>query len=366
MPRKSKGARLWERKRKGRESVWVIKDEGGFEKSTGTSCLKDAEIQLAQHIAGKARPSGPVTADEITVGEILAVYATEYAHSVADPARIAYAIEALDPFWGDQKVSAVKGATCRRYVSWRDRAPDTMRRELGVLRSALNYCAQEGYLVSAPIVTLPDKPEVAERFLTRQQAAILLIAARRLRIDGRQQMIRFILASIYTGTRKSATLALCIDLPSTNAGWIDTERGILFRKGVQERGTAKRRRPAKCPNKLLSHVKRWKRNGARYVCEDHKGRRVANVKTAWDRLAEIATQIASEAEIEFPDRKQMTPHILKHTAITWAIQNGASIEDAASFFSTSTATIERVYWHHSPRFQQSVVDAIDKPAKTPF
>jgi len=55
---------------------------------------------------------------------------------------------------------------------------------------------------------------------------------------------------------------------------------------------------------------------------------------------------------------------LKHTAITWAIQNGASIADAAAFFSTSTDTIERVYWHHSPRFQESAVQAIDNPVKT--
>lgn len=366
MPRKPKGARLWLRKRANRDPVYVILDEGGFEKSTGTSCLATAEIELAQYIAQKARPSGPSTPDQITVGEILAIYATEYAHTVADPARIAYAIDALDPFWGDQKVSAVKGATCRRYASWRDRAPDTMRRELGVLRSALNYCAQEGYLVSAPIVTLPEKPEAKERYLTRQQVAILLWAARRLQIDGRQQMTRFILASVYTGTRKTATLALGIDLPSTTAGWVDTQRGILFRKGVQERGTAKKRRPAKCPKRLLGHVLRWKKNGARYVCEDYKGRRVANIVKGWDRLAELAAEIAEENEVEMPDRKLLTPHILKHTAITWAIQNGASVEDAASSFSTSTATIENVYWHHSPDFQQSAVEAIDRPAKTPF
>ena len=64
-----------------------------------------------------------------------------------------------------------------------------------------------------------------------------------------------------------------------------------------------------------------------------------------------------------PERKLVTPHILKHTAITWAMQNGSSKEDAASFFSTSTDTIERTYWHHSPHAQESAVSALDSPVK---
>ncbi|WP_193747414.1 hypothetical protein [Ruegeria sp. ANG-S4] len=41
------------------------------------------------------------------------------------------------------------------------------------------------------------------------------------------------------------------------------------------------------------------------------------------------------------------------------------MEDAASFFSTSTDTIERVYWHRSPFCQESAVEAVNNPSKTP-
>ncbi len=58
-----------------------------------------------------------------------------------------------------------------------------------------------------------------------------------------------------------------------------------------------------------------------------------------------------------------TPHTLKHTAITWAIEAGVSITDAAGFFGTSAETIERVYWHKSPMFQQAALDAMERRRK---
>lgn len=361
MPRKAKPARLWERKRKDRPTTWIILDRGQ-QFSTGASSREDAEKCLQEHLARKARPSGPTAPDEFLIGHALQIYAEEHAQTLEDPARAAYAIEALDPFWGHLPVSAINGPTCRRYAAQRNRAPDTIRRELGVLRKALNHCGAEGYLVQVPIVTLPDKPDVTERWLSRDQFATLLKACRHLRIDGRQQMQRFLIASVYTGTRKSATLALSIDQPQTHGGWIDTERGILRRKGTQERSTAKRRTPARCPQRLLAHVRRWKRLGSRYVCEDYKGRRVANNRKAWDQLVEIACKISDD----MPPVEHLTPHILKHTAITWAIQNGARIEDAASYFATSIETIQRVYWHHSPYAQESAVSALDNPVKGAF
>jgi integrase len=380
MPRREKGARLIERKRKDRANVWVIKDTGGFERSTGTSSREEAEAALAEYIAGKFRPSGPTKADEFRISHILAIYADEHAIDAADRDRISYAIDALEDYWGELVVSDIKGETCRRYaktrkkivrrdpktrrpIEWAPVSVATIRRELGTLRAALRYCAGEGYLIEVPVVKMPDKPETEERWLTRQQVAILLWAARKLNVDGRQQMIRFILTAVYTGTRRTAALALGIDIPRTDSGWVDTTRGMIYRKGTQERATAKRRRPARCPARLLMFVRLWKKNGAKFVCEDYQGNRVANLRKGWDRMADLAMDMAELRGIEMPPRKHLTPHILKHTAITWAMQNGSTMEDAASFFSTSTDTIERVYWHHSPFCQESAVEAINNPVK---
>jgi integrase len=58
--------------------------------------------------------------------------------------------------------------------------------------------------------------------------------------------------------------------------------------------------------------------------------------------------------------EDVTPHTLKHTAITWALQNGASIWDAAGFFATSAETIQKVYGHHAPDYQESALRAVER------
>ena len=59
----------------------------------------------------------------------------------------------------------------------------------------------------------------------------------------------------------------------------------------------------------------------------------------------------------------VTPHTLKHTAITWAMQNGVTTWEAAGFFATSQETIEKVYGHHSPGFMESARRAMENPRK---
>jgi integrase len=60
------------------------------------------------------------------------------------------------------------------------------------------------------------------------------------------------------------------------------------------------------------------------------------------------------------DLSDVLPHTLKHTAITWALQRGATIWDFAGMFSTSAETVQRVHGHHSPDWQKSAVDAMNR------
>lgn len=343
MPMPAKGARLAQRKRAGRPTVYVIKDVG-VEISTRTDDRRQAETQLAEYIAQKGRASGPVEASELTIAEILTIYGEEHAANVAAPERQGYAMTALLPFWGHQPASSVKGATCRRYEAHRGKAPATIRRELNVLQAAMNYCMKEGYLITAPVVTMPIAPETNQRAMTRDEVASVIRAARR---RGQHHIAHFIIISIYTGTRKAAALNLRLSGPATHNGWFDLHEGLLYRRGRGERVTNKRRTPSKLPRQLLAHVKRWEAMGQTWAVE-YRGNRVLDIKTAWAKIVDTSGL----------DWKP-TPHTLKHTAITWAIQGGASIPDAAAYFSTSTETIERTYWHLSPHFQSGALAAIE-------
>jgi hypothetical protein len=53
-------------------------------------------------------------------------------------------------------------------------------------------------------------------------------------------------------------------------------------------------------------------------------------------------------------------HALKHTAITWAVMRGLSVEAAAEYFDTSPAMIRKHYWHHSPFHQAEGLAAMER------
>lgn len=358
MPQRAKGARIWLRESTG---IYLIRDTGRPERSTGTRDRREAEAALAAYIAQRDRPAGPADASEMTISEALAIYGEQHAPHVKDPARIGYAIAALDPFWGGLPVSAITSETCRRYAKsrvkpgrkdpetgelaeWLPIAAGTIRKELGTLSAALEYCRREGYLLSAPAVALPEKPPAKDRWLTRDEAAALIRAA--WRNPKAKHLARFALVALYTGTRKATILGLQFR-PNTTGGWIDTEHGIIYRRAVAATETKKRQTTARIPRQLLAHLRRWEHKGARFVVEID-GARVGSIKRAW------RTAVA-EAGIE-----PATPHALRHTAITWAMQRGAQKWDVCGFFGVSMDTLERVYGHHHPDHQASAVEAMER------
>ena len=249
----------------------------------------------------------------------------------------------LIDFWGHLPVSAITGNTCRRYTKYRGRSDGTVRRELGVLRAAVEYCLLEGYITRAPRVHLPDRPVAKDRWLTRDEVAHLIRAARS---DSRSRHVAwFILIALYTGTRSQTVLGLRF-VPQTRGGWIDCQKGVIYRAGQNDRKTTKRKPPVRMPRKLLGHMKRRQANGANWAVE-FRGHPVSSVKSAFARSCR-------DAGLE-----GVSPHTLKHTAVTWAMFAGVPLADAAGYFGTSIQTLERVYFHHHVDFQRETADAMD-------
>lgn len=356
MPRHRKPARLYYR---GDERQWVIRD-GNVQKRTGYGFgeRSEAEDALAEYLRSRkpeAR-SGPAHPGELKVGEVLARYADDKGALMASGATLAYSIQALAPFWGDLTCDAVKGTTCRAYERERGKArrvetktatgktlsrmvsagASTVRRELGVLQAALNHAHAEGLLIHPIKVTLPEAGEVRDRWLTRDEVARLLRHAE-------PHIRRFIILSIYTGRRASAILELI---------WprVDLEAGAIRFRADGQAETNKRRGRIRIPRQLKGHLRRW--SNARHARASHvvmyRGKPVASIKTGIICAAE-------RASIE-----GVTPHVLKHTAITWAVKNGVGLDDAAEYFDTTAETIRKHYWHHSPHHQERAVEIIER------
>ncbi len=59
-------------------------------------------------------------------------------------------------------------------------------------------------------------------------------------------------------------------------------------------------------------------------------------------------------------KRDVTPHVLRHTAVTWAMQNRADPEEADGYFGLTAETRRRVYQHHHPDHQKGVAEAVTR------
>jgi integrase len=394
MSRQSKGSRLWLRPEKRNpngtlreRAVWVIRD-GSRKISTGCTAQdrEGAERALCDYLASKYTPNRGRKRhpDEILIADVLAIYLTDVAPERKREGEIKQRVLALDAWWQDKTLADVNGANCRAYVKhrtsqpWKSSKPEktgnaprmvseaAARRELEDLRAAINHHRQEGLCSEIVSVWLPEKPLARDVWLTRSDAARLLWAAWRakqvmqdketLRSVGKH-IARFILIGLYTGTR-SAAICGAAYMPTVGRGYVDLERGVFHRLAVGRRQTKKRQPPVRLPNRLLAHLRRWKR-----MAEQDESRDIASAAPVeWNgkQVAKVRKGFAAAVEaaglpVTGPDK--VTPHTLRHTAATWLMQDGRALWDAAGILGMTVKQLEETYGHHHPDFQKEAAAA---------
>lgn len=338
MPKRGQGPRLkWLQKR---SKYYIVWSESGrsYERSTGTTDRAEAEIALADFIHQRRKKEGPLDPSEVLITDILADYAEQRGPEVVRADRIAYAIVPMAQYFENWFAGNLTREACKNYMTWRNRSNGTMRRELGVLRAAIGHAHLNGVIVRPIPVFLPEKPEAKDRWLTRQEVADLLFAARKLP-KARYHLPLFILMALYTGQRKEAILSLRWSQVDLDAQLID------FNQPGRQR-TKKRRARSRIAKKLLPHLIRAKRYGRKDGPVIHiHGEPIKDVKRSFAAACKIA------------GLEGVTPHVLRHTSATWLMQKGVSIWDASGFLCMSAETLQRVYGHHHPDFQRNAADA---------
>jgi integrase len=338
MPRRNSGPRL--RFLEKRKCYYIVWSEGGRsrERSTGTADRKLAETALAAFLHVRTRDAGPRDPAEILITDVLADYAEEHGPSTAAPWRIAAAVKAMVPFWQGKTVAQINLESCRGYVVARKRSAGTARRELGVLRAAVNHAHRSGRLTRVVAFDLPESPQARDRFLTRAEAAALLRAALhepRVRLH----LPLFILIGLYSGQRKEAILSLRWPQVDLFVGRIDFNA-----PGAQR--TNKRRARQPIPRKLLNHLRRARLRGSDLGFVIHEnGKRLSDIKRGF-------ASACAKAGLE-----GVTPHVLRHTCATWLMQRRVPLWEAAGYLNMTPETLQRVYGHHHPDFLKGAAEA---------
>ncbi len=417
MPRASEGARLkllgpdnkhGAKPRRGfSRYVWYIMDRVAgkeVERSTGIEFRSNslsgrdaAEKALGDYIARKnltQKPAGPADPEAMRIADVLTIYAEEHAAKhVKDPERIGYAIDRLLEFWGNKTVDDITKGSRRQYAEQRiveRRAPktgeivvvgraesSTVRRELGTLDAACRYAVGEKRLKFFPDDQwLPHKAEARQRWLTRSEAAALLWAIRKQRKA--QHLALFVLIGLYMGARRESILSLQW-ASNAEGGWVDLSQGHIDFLPQGAAQSIKQRAISPIPNRLLRFLRYARQKTRRYVIETERpetlpdGRtvlalgRVQSVKRSFatacieaglcDEVTDAQGRIVNGDDGNPLLEPNATPHTLKHTCITWLLQDGVDPWQVAGFVRTSLETITRVYGHHCPNRMQDAKEA---------
>jgi integrase len=362
MPRQAKPARLWPRPaNEDRESIWVVLHRG---KQISTGCGIDdsagAENFLQEYLAKQfteTPKSKQRAAEEIFVAEVVATYLKEKGESVSRPRALAQRMETILGWWGEKTLGDISRATCNEYTEQRGSSA-AARRELEDLRSAVNMAIADGVCRHTIIVTVPDAPPKRTTFLEPSQVAELLWKAYRTRqtFKGKptnhfpaRHVSRFIICAVYTGSRSARIWRASFE-KEEGRPYVDVENGLFYRTWQGENVPQNKRAPVqRIPSRLLAHLRRWRRLGARYVCE-YQGR-AADPKKAFARLVRAV----------FPNvDAKVVRHTFRHTAATWLMQRRADKFETAGYLGMTMKTLESTYGHHHPDHQSSVGDAFSK------
>jgi integrase len=380
-----------------RGAVWIIMHRGKQVRST--DCGADqGEAALEALAEYKASLHQPVTlknqpAHKVAIADVISRYLDAKKGKVARFEEVAQRAVVLLEWWGDRTLSDIDSVTCAQYVAsrvgtpWKSHArlgtgkvgkparrghsrpvkartvtEGGARRELEDLRAAVNLAIADGLTREMVKVTLPEKSQGRERWLTKSEAARLALHAWR-KVETQKghetdklcarHVARFILVGLRTGTRSGAICSASF-IREIGRPWIQLAEedgkkvAIFHRKAVGATEAKNKKYPTvRLPDRLAAHLWRWHHVlGQRYVVE-WRGKPVGTTQRAFANLVH---------EIGLGD--DVVRHTLRHTAATWGMQEGVEIWELAGYLGMSVEVLERRYGHHSPAHMEGARKAM--------
>ncbi|KZL19543.1 Tyrosine recombinase XerC [Pseudovibrio axinellae] len=328
---------------------WTEQGKGSRERSTRTKDRKAADLIFAEWKIRNYSRGDALPCSEVLITDVIAKYLTRLGDVAEKDAtkkagfeRAQYAAIPLTKYWEGRFVSEIDEESCEEFVQWRQSANETIRRDLGVLRAAINKSV--GKLLTSNVeVYLPPKEEGRTRFLTFREAKALLRAIQNRPKSGEHLELYYKIA-VLTGKRKEAILSLKwsdIDFVSNYIDW----------NPVGRRRTTKRRPKNKIPKRLRKYLiaRRKKYPDDEYVIT-YQGKPIKDVRKGF--AAAVKEAFGGEDGDE-----TIVPHTLRHTCATWLMQKGVDHHVAAGFLGMSVETLIRVYGHHHPDFEKGAAEA---------
>ncbi len=303
--------------------------------STGCTDRTGAEAVLATYLMESAKPQLGV----ISIADILERYlADRRERAIPGADRLSWAHKQLVRILGHKPPEAITEAECRRYAAQRRRegvVDGTIRTELQALKAALRWAAgrERRLIAEAPAIAMPPRPEARIRWLTRDEAARLLDACEAHHVK------LFVIIALNTAARSGAILALTWDR-------VDLAGRIIDFREPGRAQTRKRRKLVRINDTLATALTEAQAGATTEYVIEWAGDRIERIKHGFSR---------SVARAGLSD---VTPHVLRHTAVTWMLQAGVSVWEAAGMAGMTAEMVERVYGHAHPDYMVRAATAL--------
>jgi integrase len=303
--------------------------------STGTENRAQAEIWLAEFLKGNADAK---TKEVILVGTLLDRYLENRRKNETPGAeRISWSHKQLKRHFAGMLPDSITEDDCLNYrqMRLRDEVKDaTVRTELVALKAALNWGSKEhGGFTMPEKIKMPPKASARERWLTREEAARLLAECHTAHLK------LFVLIALHTAARKAAILGLTWEQVNLSERYID------FRDEDAPE-TKKKKVPVPINRTLLGVLLAAKERADTPYVISFGGAPIRQIRHALDRAAERA------------GLDGVTPHVFRHTAVTWMMQAKVPPWVVSGFAGMSMEMIETVYGKHNLDSVREAADAL--------
>lgn len=338
-------------KRSGRYAIEFWWEGRAHRVSTGAEDERAAKVALAAFEAGWGKQAPP---EAPSIGAILDAYQADRLGNterpIHAPATLKAACAALARHLGDLPPELLTKQRCRLYAKQRRaegyevgpkearrRKPvsdGTIIRELVTLRAAFRWAVHEKWLTAEPYVEVPAAPAPRDRWLTRDEARRLVDGC------GDFHVKLFVMLALHTAARSAAILGLTWDQVDLAGGRLSYGTG---------RGNKGRARGVPINPELMAYLQAARELAQSDHVVEFAGGPVKSVKTGFRAACGRA------------GLSGVTPHTLRHTAATWAMQDGRPAWEVAGLLGHSdTAMVEKVYGHHSPDHLRQATGAIGR------
>jgi integrase len=251
-----------------------------------------------------------------------------------DETRKRAAWKAASQFWAGLSVGLIDAQLSADYLTWRQRAVNTCRNELALVRSALFWAVGKNMIDKAPKIIVPAIPDSRVDHLTKDQFRQFLTGC------ASPHVRLFAILGVTTGARKTALL---------EARWpqLDWDRQLLDlnpagRAAVSNKGRA----IVPLNDRAMDALREAKAGAISDFIIEYRDDQIEDIKKA---IAAASGRSGIKAH----------PHMFRHSAAVWMAEDRVPMTEIAAFLGHKDINVTcKIYARYAPDYLRKAAQSL--------